>query len=367
PASPTDPSRALTFQLLGPVRAWRGGRQLALGSPQQRATLAVLLLSHGRPVSVSELVDALWGEEPPPRAVGTLRTYVSRLRALLEPDRQARGRASLLVSAGGGYALRVPRGALDATGLEDRLTAARRLRGARQHAGAYGELTAALALSNGTPLAGLPGPYAERQRDRLTELSVTAQEELFACALELGRYAEATPPLRAFAAEHPLRERAQALLMLALRRGGRQADALAVYEATRHTLATELGVDPGAELATLHEDLLKGDAFPAPTASGQNTGTARQAPAQRVGAQRAASSVRRLSEAARERGGARAPDDADGNAQARTRDRRPAAGVAVRRPMCTEAPEPTTAPDGGASLAVAPERAAARPRTPARP
>lgn len=367
PTDPASPSHTLTFQLLGPVRAWRGGRQLALGSPQQRAILAVLLLSHGRPVSVSELVDALWGEEPPPRAVGTLRTYVSRLRALLEPDRQARGRASLLVSAGGGYALRVPRGALDATGLEDRLTAARRLRGAGQHAGAYGELTAALALSNGTPLAGLPGPYAERQRDRFTELSVTAQEELFACALELGRYSEATPPLRAFAAEHPLRERAQALLMLALRRGGRQADALAVYEATRHTLATELGVDPGAELATLHEDLLKGDVFPAPTAPAQRTGTARQVPPQRVGAQRA-NAARRLSETARERGEADGRTETRGTAQgARARDRRPAAGVTVRRPMCTEAPEPTTAPDGGTPLTAAPERAAASPRTPVRP
>ncbi|MFJ2767971.1 AfsR/SARP family transcriptional regulator [Streptomyces sp. NPDC087300] len=348
----------MSFQLLGPVRAWRAGRQLALGSPQQRATLAVLLLSHGRPVSVSELVDALWGEEPPPRAVGTLRTYVSRLRSLLEPDRQARGRASLLVSAAGGYALRVPRAALDATALEDRLTAARRLRGARQHAGAYGELTAAVALSNGAPLAGLQGPYAERQRDRLTELSVTAQEELFACALELGRYSEATPPLRAFAAEHPLRERAQALLMLALRRGGRQADALAVYETTRRTLATELGVDPGAELATLHEDLLNGDTFPAPSAPRRTAGTVRQGPSQRVGAQRAGA-TRRAPDAARERGATRAPDREEVDAQARARDRRPAAGVAVRRPMCTEAPETLAAPDD----AVPSEGTAPHPRT----
>ncbi|MBW5425274.1 hypothetical protein GKQ77_27560, partial [Streptomyces sp. BG9H] len=249
---------ALWFQVLGPVRALRDGKPLKLGSPQQRATLAVLLLHDGRPVSTSELVDALWGEEPPPRAVGTLRTYVSRLRSLLEPDRRSREPARLLVSAGDGYALRVPRAALDACELEDRVAAARRMRAAGQHAEAHAELTAALALSDGTPLAGLPGPYAGRQRDRLTELSVTAQEELFACALELGCHGETTAPLRAFAAEHPLREPAQALLMLALHRAGRQADALAVYEATRRTLVAELGVDPGRELAALHEGLLKG-------------------------------------------------------------------------------------------------------------
>ncbi|MEV7190484.1 BTAD domain-containing putative transcriptional regulator [Streptomyces sp. NPDC093510] len=257
-AGPDDPGRALWFQVLGPVRAWRDGQPLTLGPPQQRATLAALLLRGGHPASAAELVDALWDEEPPPRAVGTLRTYVSRLRSLLEPDRRAREPARLLVSAGDGYALRLPPGSLDAVELEARVSAARTMRLAGEHAEAHAELTAALALSDGAPLAGLPGPYAMRQRDRLTELSVTAQEEFFACALELGCHSETTAPLSVFAAEHPLRERAQALLMLALHRGGRRADALAVYEATRRTLATELGVDPGRELAALHEGLLKG-------------------------------------------------------------------------------------------------------------
>ncbi|MBM7173547.1 winged helix-turn-helix domain-containing protein, partial [Streptomyces sp. G44] len=260
------PGGPLRFQVLGPVRARRDGQQLKLGSPQQRATLAVLLLRDGRPVSASELVDALWGEEPPPRAVGTLRTYVSRLRALLEPDRRAREPGRLLVSAGDGYALRVPRTALDASELEDRVAAARGMSAAGRHAEAHDELAAALALSEGTPLAGLPGPYAARQRDRLTEVSVTAQEELFACALALGRYGETTAPLRAFAAEHPLRERAHALLMLALHRCGRQADAVAVYETARRTLATELGVDPGPELTARYRSLRGGGPLP-PTAA----------------------------------------------------------------------------------------------------
>ncbi|MGW3011130.1 BTAD domain-containing putative transcriptional regulator [Streptomyces sp. NPDC001219] len=261
-ASAPDRGDGLRFQVLGPVRAWRGDRPLQLGPPQQRAVLAMLLLHAGRPVSVPQLVDALWDEEPPPRAVGTLRTYVSRLRVLLEPDRGLRQPARLLVSSGGGYALRVPDGTLDAAAFEERLVAAGRLRAAGDTAGAYEQLSAALALPEGVALAGLPGPYAQRQRDRLTELRVTAQEELFACVEEsggrAGSMADPVAALRAFATEHPLRERAQALLMLALHRAGRRAEALAVYAATRRTLDTELGTEPGRELRALYEALRAG-------------------------------------------------------------------------------------------------------------
>ncbi|MGX1758134.1 AfsR/SARP family transcriptional regulator [Streptomyces lydicus] len=261
-AGSPDRGDRLRFQVLGPVRAWRGDRPLHLGPAQQRAMLAVLLLHGGRPVSVTQLVDALWGERPPTRAVGTLRTYVSRLRGLLEPDRKSRQPARLLVSSSGGYALRVADEALDAAGFEERLVTARRLRGLGDTAGACLQLREALALPEGVALAGLPGPYAQRQRDRFTELCVTAQEELFDCVLELGRYtdsmADSIAGLRVFAAEHPLRERAQALLMRALHREGRRAEALAVYAATRRTLVAELGTEPGGELRALYAELREG-------------------------------------------------------------------------------------------------------------
>ncbi|WJY37032.1 BTAD domain-containing putative transcriptional regulator [Streptomyces sp. P9-2B-2] len=259
-----SPDRAgrLRFQVLGPVRAWRGDRPLPLGPPQQRAVLAMLLLHAGRPVAVPQLVDALWDERPPPRAVGTVRTYISRLRGLLEPERAPRQHAQLLLSSGGGYALRVPGEALDAARFEECLATARRLRRAGDTAGAYEQLRGVLALPEGVALAGLPGPYAQRQRDRLTELCVTAQEELFDCGLELG--GQAGPPgdsiagLRAFAAEHPLRERTQALVVLALHRAGRRAEALGVYAATRRTLDAELGTGPGAELRAVYGELREG-------------------------------------------------------------------------------------------------------------
>ncbi|MBD0741179.1 BTAD domain-containing putative transcriptional regulator [Streptomyces sp. CBMA152] len=246
----------LRFRLLGAFEGELGGQLLPLGPPQQRALLAVLLLRESRPVSMPELLDAMWGERLPQRAVGTLRTYVSRLRALLEPGRPARSTATVLMSASDGYVLRLPQGALDTAEFERRIAGAGRLRTGGDALGAHRELEAALTLWAGTPLAGLPGPHAERQRDRLTELWLTAREEHFHCALALDRHAETVAPLRAFTAEHPLRERAQALLMLALHREGRQAEALGVYEATRRTLQRELGASPGPELSALHARLL---------------------------------------------------------------------------------------------------------------
>lgn len=146
----------LRFRMLGPVEGDLGGRPLRLGPPQQRALLAVLLLRAGRPVSMPELLDAIWGERLPPRGVGTLRTYVSRLRTLLEPSRPARTPARLLVSADDGYALRVPSSALDTAVFEARLAEAARLRGAGGTAAAHRELTGALALWGGTPSRACP-------------------------------------------------------------------------------------------------------------------------------------------------------------------------------------------------------------------
>ncbi|MEV0260668.1 BTAD domain-containing putative transcriptional regulator [Streptomyces sp. NPDC050617] len=253
------PGAAPRFQLLGPVRAELDGRPLELGPPQQRAALAVLLLRDGRSAPLVDLMTALWGEDPPLRAVGTVRTYISRLRSLLEPARRKHEPSRLLVSTPDGYALRVPAGRVDAAEFELRLAAAARARAAGDPAAGHQELSRALALWDGTALAGLPGPYAERERDRLGELRVTATEDLFDFALQLGRHADTVAELRAFAAEHPLRERAQGLLMQALHRGGRQAEALAVYATTRRILSVGLGVEPGPELAALHTTVLAGE------------------------------------------------------------------------------------------------------------
>ncbi|WP_330296991.1 AfsR/SARP family transcriptional regulator [Streptomyces sp. NBC_00503] len=242
------------FAVLGPIRAWRGAEVLPSGTPQQRALLAVLLLRDGRTATAPELIDAIWGEDPPQQALATIRTYASRLRKILDPG--------LLVSDAGGYAIRLPHPeSLDlgiARALAADAEAARSEKGDRALARTL--LARALKLWDGEPLAGVPGPHAETERTRLDEWRLQLLETRLDLDLELGHHAEAVSELTALTAAHPLRERLRELLMLALYRSGRQAEALAVYADTRRLLADELGVDPRPELAALQQRILRADA-----------------------------------------------------------------------------------------------------------
>ncbi|MFI5532558.1 AfsR/SARP family transcriptional regulator [Kitasatospora sp. NPDC051853] len=269
PAGPEwpDPDEGFCFQLLGPVRGRLDGRELELGPPLQRAVLAVLLLRAGRPVGPGELVEALWGQCPPERAAEALRRYVRGLRAVLEPSRAGSAPGAVLRSVPDGHVLAVAPETVDAHRFERLLTeaaGARRATTPRGRPAADGprpELTLSRALAewSGTALAGVPGPYAEAQRTRLTELRLRAQEEVLDCLLAAGRPAEAVAELQTLAAAHPLRERPRAQLMLALYRSGRQAEALGVFADARRLLRAELGVEPGVRLADLQRRILTAD------------------------------------------------------------------------------------------------------------
>ncbi|RKE20919.1 BTAD domain-containing putative transcriptional regulator [Streptomyces sp. TLI_171] len=255
----TRSAEALRFQVLGPVQAWRGDTQLALGSPQQQAVLVALLLSEGRPVTTDDLVDGIWGDRTPPQAVAALRTYISRLRSVLEPNRAVRKPSEVLVSVSDGYALRVPAEALDLAVFEQRVGEAAGARADGGFRSAHDGLVAALDLWRGRPLPGVPGPYAESQRSRLTERRLAVAEERCAMALEIGLHADVVSELNSLSAAHPLRERLRELLMLALYRSGRQAESLGVYADTRKLLIEELGVEPGGGLSAMHARILAGD------------------------------------------------------------------------------------------------------------
>jgi DNA-binding SARP family transcriptional activator/predicted negative regulator of RcsB-dependent stress response len=246
----------LRFAVLGPVRAWRGPAELDLGGPQQRAVLAVLLLNRGRTMPIEGLLDALWGDLPPARAVGTVRTYASRLRRALENDR---ANPEILVSTGKGYALRAAPGALDAEVFEARAAEAGRARTAGDTVRARELYGRALDLWDGAPLPGLPGPYLRARRTRLAERRLAVLQARLEADLELGRHAEIVGELAVLSAEHPLREPLRGLLMLALYRCGRQAEALDAYTSARRTLAGELGIDPGPGLRDLQERILRND------------------------------------------------------------------------------------------------------------
>ncbi|MCQ9135162.1 AfsR/SARP family transcriptional regulator [Streptomyces hilarionis] len=273
PGAPGEPA-ALRFDVLGPVRARRGDEQLATGSPQQRALLAALLLREGRTATAAELIDALWGEEPPSQALAAVRTYASRLRKALDPR--------VLVSESGGYAVRgLGEGALDLAVAQELAADAEKARAAGELGRAREVLNRALGLWDGEALAGVPGPYAEAQRVRLEEWRLGLLEARLDMDLEQGCHAEAVSELTALTAAYPLRERLRELLMLALYRSGRQAEALAVYADTRRLLAEELGVDPRAGLRELQRRILQADPELAePSAPAEQPAVVRVRPAQ---------------------------------------------------------------------------------------
>jgi len=239
---------SLRFSVLGPVSAARGNADVPLGPAKQRAVLAVLLLGDNRPVSRDEIIDGVWGEQAPPTAPNLVATYVARLRRALEPGRTRRGAGEVLTSTGAGYALRRGPDQLDLDRFE-RLAAG----------GQADTLDQALALWRGQPLDGLPGPFAAAERGRLVERRLTVLERRIELGLALGEHADRVAELTRLVAAHPYRERLRALLMLALHRAGRQAEALAVFADARRTLADDLGIEPGAELRHLHHRILTAD------------------------------------------------------------------------------------------------------------
>ena len=245
--------------LFGPVRARLGDRELSLGPPQQRAVLALLALRGNKTVSRDELVDGIWGGEPPARAVNAVHVYVCGLRRALEPNPTSRALARIQTGGGPGYLLRLEPGGLDAEMFCRHLAAARASRAAGDLPAALGDLDAGLALWLEAPLLGIPGPWADMERNRLRELRLTALEDRAEIMLETGRHTEAAAQLTALASEHPLRERLCGALMLARYRSGRRADALTAYADTRRVLIAELGVEPGPALQRLHARILAAD------------------------------------------------------------------------------------------------------------
>ncbi|MFD6880344.1 MULTISPECIES: BTAD domain-containing putative transcriptional regulator [unclassified Streptomyces] len=249
---------SLRFTLLGRLRAWRGSRELELGSRQQRTLLALLLLREGRPAPVDALVADIWGDRPPARAVGSLRTYVSRLRKEIEAPGPAGDGPRVLVSEHGAYALRVPPEAVDLGLFRRQVAAADLARAAGRPEDARESLRTALALWGDEPLTELGGPGVEAERNRLAGQRLGALETRLILDVELGHHVPALAELRELTERHPLRERLGALLMRAYVLSGQDAEALAVHERTRRLLAAEFGIDPGREMAAMAEAIACG-------------------------------------------------------------------------------------------------------------
>ncbi|MGZ8793700.1 MAG: AfsR/SARP family transcriptional regulator [Gaiellaceae bacterium] len=240
------------FRLLGPLEALIDGNPVNLAATKPRALLALLLLHRNRVVPTETLIDELWGDEPPARATKTLQVYVSQLRKELGPER--------LLTRAPGYELRVAEDELDVDRFEKLTAEARERLAVGDAAGAVEGMRRALDLWRGPALLEFRvEPFAERAAARLEDLRLAAVEDWLLAALETGEAAGIVPELEELVASHPLRERPRELLMLALYRAGRQADALELFRRTRELFVSQLGIEPGASLRELEQAMLRQD------------------------------------------------------------------------------------------------------------
>ncbi|MET9247306.1 BTAD domain-containing putative transcriptional regulator [Nonomuraea sp. NPDC003709] len=253
--NPLQPRLSLKF--LGETVGILGEEALDLGSPKQQAVLGALALQADKAVSTHQLVEAVWGIVHPANAVSNVHVYVRGLRNVFEPRRQPRAAGRYLLHRPSGYVMPHQFLDLDVEIFTRRLADARRL----LESGSYGDAVLAyrngLALWRGTPLAEVPGPFAETKRASLIELKNIAVEECIDSELNLGRHNELIPALSTLVREQPWRERLYSQLMLALYRAGRQREALTVFQEARHNLLDELGIEPGVDLSLLHERILR--------------------------------------------------------------------------------------------------------------
>jgi DNA-binding SARP family transcriptional activator len=245
----------MEFGLLGPLVVRCCGTVLPVPQGHQRVLLAVLLLDANTVVPAGEVAEALWGTAPPPSAAVTIRNYVKRLRQALGeagPDRISFRQNGYVISAG--------RDELDVSRFASLLSSAQVAARVGSWDTAAAAAREALALWCGEPLADVESDVlALRERPRLAELRLQAAETAAEAELRLGRHAEVLAELQRLAADHPLREHLHCLLMLALYRCGRQAEALMAYQQARGVLVGELGVEPGRELRALQQQILAAD------------------------------------------------------------------------------------------------------------
>ncbi len=264
-ATPTGPNRGcqplaegLRIDLLGETRLTRDGRSIPTGGPRRGAIIALLALRAPRSVSRSELGAALWGNQPPASAVNAVHVHISALRRTMGHD--------AILTAGEGYRLG---GDVTVDVAEFHAAAARGIEqlAQGQAAEAAQTLRGALGLWRGPALADLDdSTFSATEAARLAKSRLDVIADRIKADLLLGRHREVIGELELLVAEHPLRESLRALLMQALYRADRQAEALAVYEEGRRILRDDLGLDPSPALRELHHNLLT-QRDPLPTAA----------------------------------------------------------------------------------------------------
>src|SRR5579871_6585019 len=249
----------LEFRVLGPLEVEKDGEPVSLAAAKQSALLVLLLLENGRAVSTRRLTDGLWGSAAPATAAKGLQLHVSKLRKALG--------SATIETRPDGYLLRTAGVSVDLARFEELAESGRSQASAGRLAEAARLLGGALALWRGEALEGLDEPGLAPLRARLDELRLAVYEQWIEVLLSSGEHARVLPELAQLAQSHPLRERLQEQLMLALYRDGRQAEALAVYRRLRETLREQLGLEPQPRLRSFEQAILRQDGYLDPPAA----------------------------------------------------------------------------------------------------
>lgn len=247
---------ALDVRLLGPLEIRRGGQAITIGAPRQRVLLGALLVARGRPVSLSRLIDALWGGSEPRTARVTVQNYVRRLRTVLDAA-DVPVRESVIGTTPDGYVLHLDGQCLDLVRFHAHLARARVARDRGRLPDAEPAYRLALAEWRGEPLADLvTSGWLRTELDRLIDLQATATEEWAEVEISAGHAARGLEALADLTQRWPMRESARALMIRALHACGRSADALAEFRRARQVLRDELGIEPGEDLRRAHAEAL---------------------------------------------------------------------------------------------------------------
>ena len=243
--------------MLGPLVVERAGHLVGVPGGRQRALLIALLLRAGKVVPAERLIDDVWAASPPADPAHALQQTVSRLRRVLQGGGAAE---ELLVWHPSGYQLAVDPDAVDLTQFEQLAELGRRQLAAGDPAAAADTLRRALGLWRGPALGDVADlPFGQAAAVHLAERRLAAVEDRIEADLLRGQHGAVVVELEGLVAEYPFRERLSAQLMRALYAGGRQADALDLYESTRRMLADQLGVDPGPQLRSVYQQILVHD------------------------------------------------------------------------------------------------------------
>jgi DNA-binding SARP family transcriptional activator/tetratricopeptide (TPR) repeat protein len=243
------------LRILGPLEFSADQGSVKLGGPRELAMLAMLALRANRMVSMDQLIDAVWAEDPPPTARSQVQTSISAMRKVFGKA----GRTDVIRTQSSGYVLSMADEDLDSTWFASLVATAHQQAAEGQEESAAETLRRALDLWRGPACDGIQSDVVRHAASVIEEARLTAIEELARLELELGRHVEVSVELQAVLVEHPWRERLYGLLMLALYRSGRQAEALGVYRRARTVLTTEVGIEPGQELRDLERAVLNRD------------------------------------------------------------------------------------------------------------